>query len=89
MTNEQHRRRMRGHWTAEQDDAVAALRVAARHAEEAGTADSHSQLRCAVDAARAVGVGWTRIGDALGIASGNAYQRYRKRNTAEEGCRGR
>jgi hypothetical protein len=26
-----------------------------------------------------MGIGWTKIGDTLGIASGNAYHRYRKR----------
>jgi hypothetical protein len=36
-------------------------------------------LQAAVDAARALDVEWGRIGSALGIARGCAYQRYRKR----------
>ena len=38
-------------------------------------------LHAAVDAAREVGVEWGRIGDVLGIARGNAYQRYRRRQS--------
>jgi hypothetical protein len=38
-------------------------------------------VQSAVDAARDLGVEWGPIGSALGIARGNAYQRYRKRPT--------
>jgi hypothetical protein len=37
------------------------------------------QLQIAVDAARDADVAWGEIGDALGLARGNAYQRYRHR----------
>ena len=36
-------------------------------------------LQAAIDDARDAGVSWQAIGDALGIARGNAYQRYRRR----------
>lgn len=36
-------------------------------------------VQVAVDAARELDVQWGPIGSALGIARGNAYQRYRKR----------
>jgi hypothetical protein len=38
-------------------------------------------LQAAVDAARDRHVPWGEIGSALGIARGNAYQRYRKRQS--------
>ena len=63
----------------EQAAALELLAVAAQEAEAADTEVTRCALRKAVDAARKVGVGWTKIGDVLGIASGNAYQRYRKR----------
>ena len=59
--------------------ALELLAVAAQRVESDDTIGSRHDLRKAVDAARKVGVGWTMIGDVLGIASGNAYQRYRKR----------
>lgn len=37
------------------------------------------ELQSAVDAARELGAGWGQIGEALGIARGNAYQRFRKK----------
>ncbi|GAB7066797.1 hypothetical protein H7J06_28380 [Mycobacterium hodleri] len=37
------------------------------------------RLQIAVDAARDAGVAWGEIGDVLGLARGNAYQRYRHR----------
>jgi hypothetical protein len=64
---------------AEQDAAVETLAAAAALADQLRTPEYHDLLRAAVDAARDVGVGWMRIGDTLGIARGNAYQRYRKR----------
>jgi hypothetical protein len=72
--------RPREHGCAAKQAAAVELLAAARQRFEAeDTADSRRDLQTAVDAARDVGVGWTRIGDTLGIASGNAYQRYRKR----------
>ena len=74
--------RPRGHGCAAKQAAAVELLAAARQRFEAeDTADSRRDLQRAVDAARDVGVGWTRIGDTLGIASGNAYQRYRKRSS--------
>ncbi|OPX07985.1 hypothetical protein B1790_21075 [Mycobacterium sp. AT1] len=61
------------------------LADAAQEVEHSGTPDSQEQLRAAVDAARDIGIGWTKIGDTLGIASGNAYHRYRKR-TSQQRC---
>lgn len=71
---EPHRRR-----TVEQEAALRRLADADRQVRETDTPASREQLRSAVDAARDAGVGWTKIGDTLGIASGNAYQRYRRR----------
>ncbi|MDP9165333.1 MAG: hypothetical protein M3O32_04625 [Actinomycetota bacterium] len=39
--------------------------------------DAQRDLQAAVDAARSLAVGWGEIGAALGIARGNAYQRFR------------
>jgi hypothetical protein len=41
--------------------------------------DADKQLRDAIDAAREAGIAWGVIGDRLGMARGNAYQKYRKR----------
>lgn len=81
------RRKTKSHsgWTAEHDTAVSRLADAAREAQYSNTPDSQEQLRSAVDAARDIGIGWTKIGDTLGIASGNAYHRYRKR-TSQQRC---
>jgi hypothetical protein len=72
--------------TAEHDAVLQRLAVAHRRLQEADTPEIRNELTQAVDAARSVGVGWTRIGDTLGIASGNAYQRYRKRPTRPTGA---
>jgi hypothetical protein len=40
---------------------------------------ARERMQDAVDAARSVGIGWEQIGETLGIARGNAYQRYRHR----------
>jgi hypothetical protein len=64
---------------AEQDAAVETLAAAAALAQQLRIPQYDDLLRAAVDAARDAGVGWMRIGDTLGIARGNAYQRYRKR----------
>lgn len=80
------RRKSKSHrgWTAEHDTALHRLADAALEVERSDTPSTQEQLRSAVDAARDVGVGWTKIGDTLGIASGNAYQRYRKRAASDE-----
>lgn len=84
--NTQHRKsKSHSGWTAEHDTAVRRLADAAREAQQSNTPDSQEQLRSAVDAARDIGIGWTKIGDTLGIASGNAYHRYRKR-TDQQRC---
>lgn len=79
-------KRARRMWTAEQDVALERLASAARQATHAPTPESREQVQLAVDAARDVGVGWTRIGDTLGMAGGNAYQKYRKRHSSDERC---
>ncbi len=68
-----------GDWTASQAAALRQIVAAAERVDAVKTPDTLSDLHDAVDSAREVGVGWTKIGDTLGIASGNAYQRYRKR----------
>jgi hypothetical protein len=45
----------------------------------ADAATSPDRLQRAVDAARDDGVGWSEIGQALGMRRGNAYQRFRRR----------
>lgn len=80
MNDRARRPRMRLKWTAEHDAAVQLLAAAAQRVQQSDTPDSRAALADAVDAARQGGVGWTKIGDTLGIASGNAYQRYRKRS---------
>lgn len=52
---------------AKQSGSISALNLARR------------ELQDAVDAARELGAGWGQIGAALGIARGNAYQRFRKK----------
>lgn len=47
--------------------------------EGIGAARAEGRLRMAVQAARDAGVEWGDIGSVLGIARGNAYQRYRRR----------
>jgi hypothetical protein len=42
---------------------------------------AQQELQDAVDAARDLDVEWGQIGIALGIARGNAYQRYRRKPT--------
>jgi hypothetical protein len=82
--NDERRRHSFGRVTAEMQDAVDRLAAAARHDAATRSPESKELLHRAVDAARDVGVGWTRIGDTLGIARGNAYQRYRKRRGADD-----
>ena len=52
-------------------------------AKQAGQADAignaQQNMQGAVDAARDLGIEWGQIGAALGIARGNAYQRFRRR----------
>jgi hypothetical protein len=49
-----------------------------RAVSEAHSSQTEAQLRAAVCAARQAGIEWGKIGDVLGIARGNAYQRYRR-----------
>ena len=86
MNNQPRNPKSRNTWTAEHDAAVRHLADATQQVKEADTPISQEHLRAAVDAARELGVGWTRIGDTLGIASGNAYQRYRKRSDTGRRC---
>lgn len=72
-------------WTAEHDTALRRIADAAQQVAAGDTPVTQQRLREAIDAARDVGIGWTRIGDTLGIASGNAYQRYRRRPSSR-GC---
>jgi hypothetical protein len=59
--------------------AGASLQAAKRTHSVATVARAEGELHAAVDAARELDVEWGRIGSALGIARGCAYQRYRKR----------
>jgi hypothetical protein len=59
--------------------AGASLQAAKRTHSAGSVARADLQLHAAVDAARELDVEWGRIGSALGIARGCAYQRYRKR----------
>jgi len=64
------------------DVATAGLALAAaKQSGAVGAIDrAQRELQSAVDAARELGAGWGQIGAALGIARGNAYQRFRKRS---------
>jgi hypothetical protein len=54
--------------------------AAAKQSGDVGSVDRiQRELQSAVDAARELGAGWGQIGAALGIARGNAYQRFRKK----------
>jgi hypothetical protein len=73
-----------------EDDPVLQRLVRARHACEQATGRqeteaAHRSLRLAAEAARDAGVSWSRIGDALGIARGNAYKRYRRKPARRSG----
>jgi hypothetical protein len=60
--------------------AAGASLQAAKGAHSVGSVErAELHLHAAVDAARDLDVEWGRIGSALGIARGCAYQRYRKR----------
>jgi hypothetical protein len=60
--------------------AAGASLQAAKHTHSVGSVErAELYLHAAVDAARDLDVEWGRIGSALGIARGCAYQRYRKR----------
>jgi hypothetical protein len=55
------------------------LTIARRSRDESDIEAARDRVQDAVDAARNVGIGWEQIGETLGIARGNAYQRYRHR----------
>jgi hypothetical protein len=46
-----------------------------------GAVAQRDELQAGVDAARDIGIGSKKMGDAWGIARGNADQRYRKRRS--------
>src|SRR5262245_12038575 len=79
MTQEPRNPHARRNSNAEQEAALSHLGTASKRAGTERTPEAWDEVHRAVEAARAAGVGWTRIGDTLGIASGNAYQRDRKR----------
>jgi hypothetical protein len=63
-------------------DVAAAGRklAAAKQSGALGSLDRiQRELQSAVDAARELGAEWGQIGAALGLARGNAYQRFRKK----------
>ena len=66
-------------WTTDHDDAVLRLAEAVQRVRDEDTPATQQQLRSAVESARDAGLGWTTIGNTLGIASGNAYSKYRRR----------
>jgi hypothetical protein len=54
--------------------------AARQHAKGRNEIDlAQREVRAAAEAARDAGLSWTQIGDALGLARGNAYQKYRRR----------
>ncbi|MCW2729444.1 MAG: hypothetical protein JWR13_260 [Mycobacterium sp.] len=55
------------------------LAAAKRTRSVAAIECAQREVQNAVDAARDLDVEWGQIGSALGIARGNAYQRYRKK----------
>jgi hypothetical protein len=55
------------------------LAIARRSRVESDIEAARDRVQDAVDAARSVGIGWEQIGETLGLARGNAYQRYRHR----------
>ena len=73
--------RCRGAVPRSADAVLAVLDAAIAGTREVGADDAAAEegLRDAVDAARSAGIPWGIIGDRLGMARGNAYQRYRKR----------
>lgn len=66
--------------TALQGIEAAAVGLTAAKRTRSADVIAHAQheLRVAVHAARDLDVQWGSIGSALGIARGNAYQRYRR-----------
>lgn len=58
--------------------ADAGVQAAKRNRSQASVARAELQVRAAVGRARELGIEWGRIGSALGIARGCAYQRYRR-----------
>lgn len=60
-------------------DAVSAVGVARQGPSYALVEIALSQLVVVVQLANQQGLSWQSIGDTIGIARGNAYQRYRRR----------
>ncbi|GLP75550.1 hypothetical protein TUM20983_26600 [Mycobacterium antarcticum] len=82
MNDQPRKPKVRNNWTNAHDDALARIAAAAERVKRCDSPGTRAALFEAVEAARVAGVGWTKIGDTLGIASGNAYKRYRKRPQA-------
>lgn len=78
MNDQPRKVKVRNTWTAEHDAVVQQIAAAAQRVKESDTPGARAELFEAVEAARVASIGWTKIGDTLGIASGNAYKRYRK-----------
>lgn len=59
-------------------DALARVRALGRLADSTVMARADEALRLSIDAAVEAGHSWGAIGECLGIARGNAYQKYRR-----------
>ncbi|BBZ27534.1 hypothetical protein MMAD_18290 [Mycolicibacterium madagascariense] len=73
------------------DNPVLQRLIRARQACEQATGGqeaeaAHRNLRLAAEAARDAEVSWSIIGEALGIARGNAYKRYRRKPARRRGA---
>lgn len=75
--------RTSGDWVTAALDAIAVaaneLNAAKRTRSAATIAGAQRELQNTVDAARDLDVEWGRIASVLGIARGNAYQRFRRK----------
>jgi hypothetical protein len=58
---------------------LAEARDALDHAGQSDVPHARLAVQIAAESARDAGCAWSQIGDVLGIARGNAYQRYRRR----------
>jgi hypothetical protein len=63
---------------ARMTDAATALRLAKERSNDAISA-ADAQLCRAVREANDLGISWQKIAETLGVARGNAYQRYRRK----------
>ena len=60
--------------------ALARVQSMTRLGDGALIAGAEEDLRLSIDAAVAAGLSWGTIGECLGMARGNAYQKYRRRS---------